>query len=306
MKRNRNVRYLTREGLKNIGINSLMSVASVAVLMSCLVLIGSALLIFFNVDALLENIESQNVIMAFCDIGSDEATVREVGAKIEQIDNIQSSEFVSKAEAFNQVVASLGNNASLLNDTDDSFLPDGYRITVKEMDRFAQTVNEIKNIEHIYSVQENSDLATRLENVRSAVTYVSIGIIILLFIVSVFIIANTVKITMFSRKLEISIMKAVGATNWFIRWPFLIEGLTLGLISAVVSFGVLYLLYFLISDSLLAIFGILGNGLVNFGDYALYILVGYLIVSLVTSGLGSVISIRRYLKEQGSVVSDDN
>lgn len=306
MKKSRNVRYLTREGLKNVGTNSLMSVASVAVLMSCLVIIGSALLLFFNVDALLENIESQNVIMAFCDIGSDEATVKAVGAQIDALDNISANEYVSKADAFEQVVASLGNNASLLKDSDNDFLPDGYRVTVDDMEYFAATVAAIKNIEHVYSVQENSDLATRLENVRSAVTYVSIGIIILLFIVSIFIIANTVKITMFSRKLEISIMKAVGATNWFIRWPFLIEGVTIGIISAVLSFGLLYLLYFLVSDSLLAIFGILGNGLVEFRDYAVYILIGYFFVSIVTGGLGSIISIGRYLREQGSVVSDDN
>lgn len=305
MRKSRNVRYLTREGFKNIGTNSLMSVASVAVLMSCLVLIGAALLIFFNVDALLENIESQNVIMAFCDIGSDDATVKEVGQKINELDNIQSVEFVSKAQAFDKVVASLGNNASLLQDSDDSFLPDGYRITVDKMDGFAQTVGAVKAIEHVFSVQENSDLASRLEKVRSSVTYVSIGIIVLLFIVSIFIIANTVKITMFSRKLEINIMKAVGATNWFIRWPFLIEGLTIGIISAVLSFGVLYLLYFLVSDSLLAIFGILGNGLVDFWDYALYIFIGYICVSIFTGGLGSIISIRKYLKEQGSVVSND-
>lgn len=301
-----NIRYYLREGLKNIGINRLMSVASVAVLMSCLVLIGSALLIFFNVDALLENIESQNVIMAFCDIGSDEDTVAAVGEAIEKLDNIEACEFVSREQAFDKVAQSLGDNADLLDNAGDDFLPDGYKITVSDMEFFSDTVRSVEAIENVFSVQQNSDLAARLERVRTAVTYVSIGIIILLFIVSVFIIANTVKITMFSRKLEISIMKAVGATNWFIRWPFLIEGLTIGIISALLSFGVLYLIYFLISDSLLAIFGILGNGLVDFWDYALYILAGFFGVSIITGGFGSIISIGRYLKEQGSVVVDEN
>lgn len=301
-----NIRYYLREGFRNIGINRLMSVASVAVLMSCLVLIGSALLIFFNVDALLENIESQNVIMAFCDVGSDEDTVAAVGEAIEKLDNIEACEFVSREQAFDKVAQSLGENADLLDNAGDEFLPDGYKITVADMEYFSETVRCVEAIENVFSVQQNSDLAARLERVRTAVTYVSIGIIILLFIVSVFIIANTVKITMFSRKLEISIMKAVGATNWFIRWPFLIEGLTIGVISALLSFGVLYLIYFLISDSLLAIFGILGNGLVDFWDYALYILAGFLGVSIITGGFGSIISIGRYLKEQGSVVVDEN
>lgn len=306
MKKSRNIRYLTHEGIKNIGINRLMSVASIAVLMSCLVMIGSAVLVYLNVDALLQNIEDQNIIMVFVDVGSDEATVKGVEQQINAMDNIQSCEFVSKAEAYDKVLESLGSNASLLSESDDSFLPDGFRLTVKDMDQFAPTVAKLQSIEHVLNVQQNTDLAAKLSRVRRAVSYVSLCVIVMLFVVSLFIIANTVKITMFSRKLEISIMKAVGATNWFIRWPFLIEGITIGLISAALGFGVLYLIYFLASDSLIAIFGLLGNTLVDFWEYALYIGVGFVVVSIVTGGIGSVFSIGRYLKEQGSVVLDEN
>ena len=306
MKKSRNIRYLTSEGIKNIGINRLMSVASIAVLMSCLVMIGAAVLIYLNVDTLLQNIEDQNIIMVFVDVGADEDTVKNVESQIEKMDNIQSCEFVSKAEAYNKVLESLGKNASLLSDSDDSFLPDGFRLTVKDMEQFAATVSQLQSIEHVLNVQQNTDLASKLSRVRRAVSYISICIIVLLFAVSLFIIANTVRITMFSRKLEISIMKAVGATNWFIRWPFLVEGITIGLISAVLAFGVLYLIYFLASDSLLAIFGLLGNSLVDFWAYAVYIAVGFVVVSIVTGGIGSVFSIGRYLKEQGSVVLDEN
>ena len=306
MKKSRNIRYLTSEGIKNIGINRLMSVASIAVLMSCLVMIGAAVLIYLNVDTLLQNIEDQNIIMVFVDVGADEDTVKNVESQIEKMDNIQSCEFVSKAEAYNKVLESLGKNASLLSDSDDSFLPDGFRLTVKDMEQFAATVSQLQSIEHVLNVQQNTDLASKLSRVRRAVSYISVCIIVLLFAVSLFIIANTVRITMFSRKLEISIMKAVGATNWFIRWPFLVEGITIGLISAVLAFGVLYLIYFLASDSLLAIFGLLGNSLVDFWEYAVYIAVGFVVVSIVTGGIGSVFSIGRYLKEQGSVVLDEN
>lgn len=306
MKKSRNIRYLTSEGIKNIGINRLMSVASIAVLMSCLVMIGAAVLIYLNVDTLLQNIEDQNIIMVFVDVGADEDTVKSVESQIEKMDNIQSCEFVSKAEAYNKVLESLGKNASLLSDSDDSFLPDGFRLTVKDMEQFAATVSQLQSIEHVLNVQQNTDLASKLSRVRRAVSYISVCIIVLLFAVSLFIIANTVRITMFSRKLEISIMKAVGATNWFIRWPFLVEGITIGLISAVLGFGVLYLIYFLASDSLLAIFGLLGNSLVDFWEYAVYIAVGFVVVSIVTGGIGSVFSIGRYLKEQGSVVLDEN
>lgn len=306
MKKNRNVRYFLREGFRNIGTNGLMSVASVAVLMSCLVMIGSAVMIFLNVDSLLQKIEAQNVIMVFLEKEASDEVVSNVGKQLEALDNVENVEFVSRAAAFDTVVESLGENASILNGVDNSFLPDGYKVTVSDMQFFSQTVAAIGELNYIMSIQENSDLASRLENIRTAVSYVSLGIIILLFIVALFIIANTVRITMFTRRLEISIMKAVGATNWFIRWPFLIEGITIGLIAAVLAIGVLYLIYFLAGDALLTIFGILNSGLVPFKDYALYIFAAFAGVSIVTGGLGSIFSIGRYLKEQGSVILDDN
>lgn len=304
--KNRNLRYLTHEGIRNIGANRLMSVASIAVLMSCLVMIGCAVLIYFNIDSLLKNIEAQNVIMVFVEKDADDATVNEVQKNIEKLDNIENIRFVSKENAYATVLESLGENASVLSGVDNAFLPDAFEITVTDMQFFSKTVRELKEIPHVGSLRENSDLASRLEKVRTAVTYVSIGVIILLMIVSLFIIANTVRITMFTRKLEISIMKAVGATNSFIRWPFLIEGVTIGIISAVLAMGILYLIYFLASDALLSIFGILGGTLVNFWDYAAYIFAAFLGVSVFTGGLGSVFSIGKYLKEQGSVVIDDS
>ncbi len=303
--KNKNLRYLTREGIRNIGANRLMSVASVAVLMSCLVMIGCAVLIFFNIDSLLHNIESQNVIMVFVEQDADDATVNDVEKAIEKVENIENIRFISKENAYSTVLESLGEKASVLNGVDASFLPDAFEITVTDMQYFSKTVSDLKSIPQVGGIRENSDLASRLEKVRTAVTYVSIGVIVLLMLVALFIIANTVRITMFTRKLEISIMKAVGATNSFIRWPFLIEGVSIGVISAVFAMGVLYLIYFLAADALLSIFGILGGSLVNFWDYALYLFLAFLLVSVFTGGLGSVFSIGKYLKEQGSVVVDE-
>lgn len=300
--KNRNMRYLTREGIKNVGANRLMTVASVAVLMSCLVIIGCAVLLYFNMDALLQNIESQNVIMTFVAEGAEESVVKEVQGALEQLPNVQNVRYISSEEAFRTVEASLGENASVLRGVDNSFLPDGFEITVADMQQFSETVNAVKAVPGVESVRENTDMAKRLERVRTAVTYVSLGVIALLFLVSVFIIANTVRITMYNRRLEISIMKAVGATNGFIRWPFMIEGITIGVISAVLSVGVLYLIYYLSAEALLSIFGILGGELVSFWTYALYIFLAFLGISVFTGGIGSMISIGKYLKEQGSVV----
>ncbi|MBE6790182.1 MAG: permease-like cell division protein FtsX [Clostridia bacterium] len=304
--KNRNIRYLTHEGIRNIGINRLMSVASVAVLMSCLVIIGFAVLLFFNVDSLLQHIEAQNVVMVFCEVDATEQDIQLTDEKLKQIDNITSVEFVSKEEAFELIKASFDEDSKLLNNIDNSFLPAGFRVTVTDMALFDETVAKITAVETIADIQQNGDLASKLEEIRSAVTYISIGVIIVLFIVSMFIIANTVRITMFSRKLEISIMKAVGATNWFIRWPFLVEGVVLGIISSFVSFIVLALLYSLLSGPFSSIFGLLGNVVVSFWDYALILLGGFLVVSVLTGAVGSLISMRKYLKEQGSVVLDES
>lgn len=300
-----NIRYLTREGIRNIGINRLMTVASVAVLLSCLVIIGSAVMLFLNVDSLLKTVESQNVIMAFCDVNAKENEVALAGEKINQIDNVYLCEFVSKAQAYGSIAETLGEDAAILYNIDDSFLPDGFKITVADMKYFSETVEKIKAIQSIASVRQNSELAEKFEEIRSAVSYISLGIILILFIVSMFIIANTVRITMFSRKLEISIMKAVGATNWFIRWPFLVEGVFIGFISSILSFVVLGAMYNFLSASLATVFNILGNSVVSFWKYALPIFCGFVFIGVMTGGLGSMISIKKYLKEQGSVVLND-
>lgn len=304
--KNRNIRYLTHEGIKNIGINRLMSVASVAVLMSCLVIIGFAFMLFLNVDSMLEFVESQNVVMAFADIDAADDTINAAKTHIESIENVATCEIISKEEAFNSVKEAYGDNAEILKNLDPDFLPVSFRITISDMKLFDETVAKIVATENIESVQQNSNLASKLDEIRKAISFISVGVIVVLFIVSMFIIANTVRITMFSRKLEISIMKAVGATNWFIRWPFLVEGIVIGLISSVVSFVVLALLYNLLAGPFTSIFAILGNSVVNFWEYALLIFVGFLIVSVATGGLGSLISMRKYLREQGSVVVDEN
>ena len=283
-----------------------MSFASIAVLMSCLVMIGCAVLLYFNIDELLHSIESQNVIMVFVEKDAEEEDIDEVEASLNAIPNIEKVTFIPKADAYRTVLESLGENADIMNGVDASFLPDAFEVRVADMQYFTDTVNGIRNLKHILSIRENSDLAHRLEKIRTAVSYVCVGIIVLLFIVALFIIANTIRISMFTRKLEISIMKAVGATNSFIRWPFLIEGIAIGIISAVLSMGVLYLIYYLAGESLLTIFGILGGSLIAFKDYALYLFGGFVCVSVVTAGIGSIFSIGKYLKEQGSVVDANN
>ena len=184
-------------------------------------------------------------------------------------------------------------------------LPDAYKVTLKDLEQFSATVEQIKALPHVSSVRENSDLAGKLLSVRRAVTVVSIGLVAMLFLVALFIIANTIRITMFSRKLEINIMKAVGATNWFIRWPFLVEGVLIGIISGVISLIVLWGLYELAVMSFSDLLQGFAFGMVPFTQYALQILGVFLGIGVFTGGIGSMISMNKYLKEQGSVVSNE-
>lgn len=297
------LKYLTKEGFRNVWVNRLMSLASITVLMACLVIIGLGSMIYFNINALLDNIESQNVVMVYVKDGvSDEDTTR-MGNEIKVMNNVEDCIFVPKEDAFAAQLESMGEDAVLLEGLDENPLPDAYKVVVKDLTMFDQTVSELKAMQNVENVRENSDLADKLVSVRKAVTIVIAGMVALLFIVSLFIISNTIRITMFSRKLEISIMKAVGATNWFIRWPFMIEGMVIGVTSGLVSFGLLAGLYqgmIYVFKNMLAIFTP-----VSFGAYAGWILLIFMGIGIFTGSFGSLISMGKYLKEQGSVVSEE-
>lgn len=294
--------YLTKEGFRNVWVNRLMSLASVTVLMACLVIIGLGAMLFFNINALLDKIESQNVIMVYIEDGTTDEQIDKLNKDIYGLGNIEDCIFVSKEEAFENSKKELGEDSALLEGMENP-MPDAYKVVVTDMTLFKQTVSGLKGLEHIENVRENSDVAEKLIDIRQAVTIVIAGMVLLLFIVSLFIIANTIRITMFSRRLEISIMKAVGATNWFIRWPFMIEGIVIGIISSIVSFGVLAGLYYgvaYIFNDLLALFKP-----VAFGQYAGYIFLLFAVIGMFTGSVGSLFSMGRYLKEQGSVISEN-
>lgn len=297
------LKYLTKEGFRSIWVNKLMSLASVAVLMACLVIIGLGAMIFFNINALLDSVENQNVIMVFAENDATDEEVSELGNKIKVLDNVEDCIFVPKDDALLEQRESMGKDAALLDGLEENPLPDAYKVVVKDLSQFDDTVSKLKAINGIQRVRENSDVASKLINIRRAVTIISVGIVALLFIVSLFIISNTIRITMFSRKLEISIMKAVGATNWFIRWPFMIEGVNLGIISCFVSFLVLMGIY---SGIQYICAGLIDQfRLVSFWDYAWYILGIFAAIGVFTGSVGSLISMGKYLKEQGGVISDE-
>ena len=299
------LKYLTHEGFRNVWVNRLMSLASVTVLMACLIIMGAGIMIYFNINNVVDKVQSQNVVMVYVADDASEDETTQIGASLKGISNVESCEFVPKEVAFQEQIQSMGGDAALFEGFDEIPLPDAYKVTVKDLSQFENTVSQIKQINKVDSVRENSDLASKLLSLRHAVSIVSVGLVIMLFLVALFIISNTIRITMFSRKLEISIMKAVGATNWFIRWPFMIEGMILGTISGIVSLGVLWGLYAVAEKVFAQTLSLIGFSLVPFSEYWWQILLVFVAIGLFTGGFGSLVSMAKYLKEQGSVVSDD-
>ena len=189
---------------------------------------------------------------------------------------------------------------------DTNPLNDSYRVEVEDMEGFVEVVEKIEKLDGVDTVYDHSNTAVDLNRFRNAVSYVSIGMIVLLLIVSLFIISNTIKVTMFSRRLEISIMKSVGATNSFIRWPFMVEGMIIGVISGLLATGAVWGVNELTIAPLfsMAKFGGIESG-VSFIRYAPFIALVFILIGVLTGVIGSATSIRKYLKERKFVELED-
>ena len=290
--------YLTKEGFRNVWVNRLMSVASTCVLMSCLVMIGIASMLLVNMQSIIDGIENENVIVVYVNDNATKAQTEKLGKELNSLDNIENCTFVSKEEAFEQQLEELGSAANLLTGLERNPLPDSYKVTVSNLALFDSTVKAIEKLNHVNVVRENREFAAQLASVKKTVTYISLSVIGLLLIVSLFIVANTVRVTMFSRRLEISIMKSVGATNWFIRWPFMIEGMILGILSGLLSLGVVFGIYELAVGSLSSTLTGFDFSPVLFSRVVWIMLAGFLAGGVAAGTLGSVISIKKYLKEK--------
>lgn len=299
--------YLTKEGFRNLRVNKLMSVASVTVLFSCLMLVGIAFMLLVNIEAFISSIEAENVIMAYVSDEASEIEVKKVGLDLEKIANVESVEKIAKEDAYKDILADMDENLKVyLEGLEKNPLPDAYRIVVSDMDGFDKVVEETKNVVNVFRVRENSSLARQLSDLRNTVTYISLGIILMLLVVSLFIISNTIKVTMFSRRLEISIMKSVGATNSFIRWPFMVEGIIIGVIAGVLATVAVGLVNEFALSSLASSLSIVGASVeVNFFDYAPWLAIAFIGIGVFTGMFGSATSMRKYLKERKFVELED-
>ena len=298
-------RYLVKEGFHNTWTNRMMSVASICVLLSCLVLIGSASMIFLNIDSLVQKIENENVIMVYIDDEATDADIDELGIELQNLNNVQKIEFVAKEDAWAEQIATMDEAQAefFTEQTDEIPLPDAYKVTVKDLEQFTSTVKQIKKLNHIDTVRQNTDLAKKLAKISNGISIISIVIIAVLFVISLFIISNTIKLTVYSRRLEISIMKSVGATNSFVQLPFVVEGIILGVVAGVLSLFAVWGIYELAINRFGDVFSSIGLEPLKFTDYA-WIMLGVFVAIGIVSGVGgSLITMRKYLTKEGSEIS---
>ena len=294
------LRYLIKEGFRNTWTNRMMSIASICVLMSCLVLIGSASMIFLNMDSLLSRIEEENVIMVYIKDDANQAAIDTMGQEIKALGNVKELEYVPKEKAWAQQLETMEDAQAkfFTQISSDIPLPNAYKVTVADLGKFDQTVKGLKGLQN-----ENKDLAQKLVSIRQGITVISVVIIGVLFAISLFIISNTIKLTVYSRRLEISIMKSVGATNSFVRLPFVVEGMILGIVSGAVSLGLVWGLYELAVRQFGDLLRSLSLSALPFAPYALQMLGIFVAIGIISGVGGSMITMRKYLNKEGSEIS---
>lgn len=299
-----NVNYLTKMGFHNLISHRSMTLSSVSVLTACLLLIGVSLMIVFNIQSMVNEIEEQNVVVAFVDEDLDETAVAQVGTDLSNIQNVSNVKFVSKEEAFNDQLESFGVEAQSFNELLENPLPDCYHVTVKNLETFDVTLASIKGVANVSSVRESQELVGQISALQKSVSAICAVIVILLFVVSIFIITNTIRITMVYRSVDIQVMKSVGATNTFVRWPFMVEGVAIGVISALLALGLTYLVEVLQGDAFGSFITLFGGSTVSLFEHWPILVAGYVAAGLFIGVFGSIVTMAKYLRKEGSEANE--
>ncbi len=296
----RKFRHLVGEGFKNVWVNRLMSLASIGVLVACMLIMGVAVLLTENVDNYLGDLEQQNVVMVYYDTELEDAETKSINDKIAKMDNIAKVTFIPRDDGLKGLLEDMSeDHEALFNYLDgENPLPNGSRVSLKDLTKFEKTVKALSRVDGVKTVRHQRELAEKIIGIKNTVRLASGLVIGLLLIIALVIISNTIRITMYSRKLEISIMKAVGATDSFVRAPFMVEGVIIGALAAVFSTGLLYGAYAIaltrIEESLP------GFEAIAFRDIALGLFALFLAIGVVIGLICSRFIIAKYLRKEGS------
>ena len=286
--------FLIGQGFKNIFTHGFMSFASVAVITACLFIMGCFSLLTLNIDNMIAEMQSQNRVIAYVDEALDEDEARALESKVSKVANIETCEFVTREEAMTSFESDY--DADLFENIDSSVFRHRYVLSLTDLSLMQETKADLEHIEGIADVRAHLDYAEKFVTLRNIVSIVSVILVVTLIVVSLFIMTNTIKLATFTRREEIAIMRMVGATNGFIRLPFVVEGLILGALGGAIAYGLVALVYHLATQKLLAAMAFGFVVLVPFSTVALPLLGVFLGVGVLVGVLGGVSAIRNYLK----------
>ena len=286
--------YLIGEGFRSITKHGFMSFASVTVIMACLIIMGSVSLLSVNIDALIGDLENQNEIVAFVDEELSDEDAKALEKQIKAVDNVQSAQFVSRDTAMDNFMGKY--DTYLMEGIDDSVFRHRYVIKLVDIALMAETIDAVKAVPGVAKINAHLDYADAFVTIRNIVSIVSLVLIVMLVFVSIFIMSNTIKLATFNRREEIAIMKMVGANNGFIRLPFVIEGLALGILGGGLAFIAEWGVYELLTGKVLSTIAGSFIQVVPFTQVALPVLICYLATGILVGAFGGVNAIRNYLK----------
>ncbi len=292
-----NMGYHVKEGFRSIFTHGLMSFAAVCMIVACLIIMGSFSLVAINLDNTLGDLEAENEFTAYVDEGLNETQARALQSRLEAIPNVDSATFVTAQQALEDYKQRyVDSEYAELFELPDEVLRHRFRIHVEDIEALAQTVAAVEQVAGIADTQAALEVAQGFVTVRNVAGAVAWILILMLLVISLFIIANTIKLATFHRREEIAIMKMCGATNWFVRWPFIFEGMILGLIGALAAFLIQWGIYGIIVAAITEYGGLQILAIVPFKALALRVLGAFAAAGLAIGAGGSLLAIRKFLQ----------
>ena len=289
-----NLGYLLKEGIRGIFLHGLMSFAAVCVTVACLLIVGSFSCLMYNVNIMAEELNKTNEVLVYIDETLSEPEAAQITTEIGRIKNVWQTTFVSREEALDKFIEDHGGSESL-SGVDATLLRHRIVVTLEDNSLMRTTVEQIETIEGVAKITAPYEMAEGFATVQEMLQLLSVAVIAILLVISLLIISNTVKIAMYDRRDEIAIMKMVGATNGFIRLPFVVEGFILGMLGAGIAFGLQWLLY----DALLSRIAIIDTlkliTLVPFRQLLEPIAITFAAAGMFVGIVGSWNSIRKFM-----------
>ena len=289
-----NIGYLLKEGIRGIFLHGFMSFAAICVTVACLLIVGSFACLTYNVSIMIEDLNKTNEILVFVDENYTDAEAKSVGTLINKVDNVYKATFVSREEALEDFIADHGGSEAFVG-VDANPLRHRYVVQLEDNSRIEKTVAQLSRVKGVVKISAAYELAEGFTTLQNVLQIVSVAVIAVLLVVSLLIISNTVKLAMYDRRDEIAIMKMVGATNSFIRMPYVVEGFTLGMIGAGLSFALLWVLY----DMLLARLAVVDTmrllNFVPFEELLIPMIITFAGAGLFVGIMGSGASIKKFM-----------